>query len=121
MSHDCGSCPGAKAVGASGLTPKKYQSAEKDVTGGTMTMRRPGVAMASFVVVLLVLPIGHRWSVTALLGSRAIRHVVSDMQRHGLQHALVWIATACSARGCGSFMTKANLAAYVGGGALLNT
>jgi len=75
--------------------------------------------MASFVVVLLVLALGHRWSMTA--SSRAIRHVVSDMQRHGLQRALVWIATACSARGCGNFMTKANLAAYVGGGALLNT
>jgi len=28
-------------------------------------MRRPWVAMASFVVVLLVLALGHRWSVTA--------------------------------------------------------
>jgi hypothetical protein len=28
-------------------------------------MRRPWVAMASFVAVLLVLALGHRWSVTA--------------------------------------------------------
>jgi hypothetical protein len=28
-------------------------------------MRRPGVAMAGFVAVLLVLALGHRWSVTA--------------------------------------------------------
>ena len=32
---------------------------------GTMTMRRPRVGMASFVAVLLVLALGHRWSVTA--------------------------------------------------------
>ena len=32
---------------------------------GTMTMRRPWVAMASFVAVLLVLTLGHRWWVTA--------------------------------------------------------
>jgi hypothetical protein len=30
-----------------------------------MTMRRPWVGMASFVAVLLVLALGHRWSVTA--------------------------------------------------------
>ena len=34
-------------------------------TGAKVTMRRPWVAMASFVVVLLVLALGHRWSVTA--------------------------------------------------------
>jgi len=33
-------------------------------TGAKVTMRRPWVAMASFVVVLLVLALGHRWSVT---------------------------------------------------------
>ena len=33
--------------------------------GKPVTMRRPWVAMASFVVVLLVLALGHRWSVTA--------------------------------------------------------
>jgi len=30
-----------------------------------MTMRRPWVGIASFVAVLLVLALGHRWSVTA--------------------------------------------------------
>jgi hypothetical protein len=34
-------------------------------TVARVTMRRPWVAMASFVVVLLVLALGHRWSVTA--------------------------------------------------------
>src|SRR5262245_4106214 len=32
---------------------------------GTMTMRWPRVGMASFAAVLLVLTLGHRWSVTA--------------------------------------------------------
>ena len=30
-----------------------------------MTMRRPWIGMASFVAVLLVLALGHRWSATA--------------------------------------------------------
>src|SRR5262245_49560248 len=30
-----------------------------------MTMRRPWIGMASFVAVLLVMALGHRWSVTA--------------------------------------------------------
>ena len=34
-------------------------------TVARVTMRRPWVAMASFVAVLLVLALGHRWSVTA--------------------------------------------------------
>ena len=33
--------------------------------GKPVTMRWPWVAMASFVVVLLVLALGHRWSMTA--------------------------------------------------------
>ena len=70
---------------------------------------QPWVAMASFVAVLLVLALGHRWSVTA-----------SWFTSDNLQHALVWIATACSARGCGSFMKKVNLAVYVEGTVLLN-
>jgi hypothetical protein len=32
---------------------------------GTMTMRRPWLGMVGFVAVLLVLALGHRWSVTA--------------------------------------------------------
>jgi hypothetical protein len=34
-------------------------------TVAMVTMQRPWVAMASFVVVLLVLALGHHWSVTA--------------------------------------------------------
>ena len=34
-------------------------------TVARVTMRRPWVVMASFVAVLLVLALGHRWSVTA--------------------------------------------------------
>ena len=34
-------------------------------TGQRVTMRRPWVAVASFVAVLSVLALGHRWSVTA--------------------------------------------------------
>ena len=34
-------------------------------TVARVTMRRPWVAMASFVAVLLALALGHRWSVTA--------------------------------------------------------
>ena len=34
-------------------------------TGARVTMQRRCVAMASFVVVLVVLALGHRWSVTA--------------------------------------------------------
>jgi hypothetical protein len=44
--------------------------------------------MASFVVVLLVLALGHRWSVTASWLT-SDKHVVSDMERQGLQNALV--------------------------------
>ena len=65
--------------------------------------------MTSFVAVLLVLALGHRWSVTA-------SWFTSD-KTCGERH----VAIACSARGYGSFMMKANLAAYVGGRALLNT
>jgi hypothetical protein len=45
-------------------------------------MRRPWVAMASFVAVLLVLALGHRWSVTASL-------FTSD-KTCGERHATPW-------------------------------
>jgi len=76
--------------------------------------------MASFVAVLLVLALGHRWSVTA-------SWFTSD-KTCGERHATRWfverldrIVIGCSARGYGSFMTKGvYLAAYVGDGAALS-
>ena len=86
-----------------------------------MTMRRPWVGMASFVAVLLVLALGHRWSVTAFWST-------SD-KTCGERHATPWFVERLDmdcdrllVRGYGSFMRKANLAGYVGSGAaLLNT
>ena len=80
-------------------------------TVARVTMQRPWVAMASFVVVLLVLALGHHWSVTAswFTSDRTCR------ERHAA------IAAACSARGCGNFMTKAGLVVHVVGRVLLTT
>jgi hypothetical protein len=87
-------------------------------------MRQPWVGMTSFVAVLLVLALGHRWSVTAswFTSDKTCR------ERHATRWFVqrldmdCWIVIACSARGYGSFMMKAiYLAAYVEGGmALLN-
>ena len=53
-------------------------------TVARVTMRRPWVAMASFVAVLLVLALGHRWSVTA-------SWFTSD-KTCGERHAMAWFA-----------------------------
>jgi len=53
-------------------------------TVARVTMRRPWVAMASFVAVLLVLALGHRWSVTA-------SWFTSD-KTCGERHAMPWFA-----------------------------
>ena len=43
----------------------KIQTPETAAGEWTMTMQRPWIGMASFVAVLLVLALGHRWSATA--------------------------------------------------------
>src|SRR6266404_150239 len=53
---------GWRVFSAAGDSDRK--SPEAAAGEGTMTMRRP-LGMASFVAVLLVLALGHRWSVTA--------------------------------------------------------
>ena len=87
-----------------------------------MTLRRPWVGIASFVAVLLVLALAHRWSAT-------VSWFTSDKTCHE-RRATPWfverLGIDCDRllrERLWKFMTKAaNLAAYVGGGAaLLNT
>ena len=78
-------------------------------------MRRSWAAMVGFVALAL----GHRWRVTAswFTSDKTCR------ERHAAQWLVNRLDIDCgrSASGCGSFMTKADLAVHVVGRALLTT